>query len=335
MAKYKNTYLLLGPEIGQKNDFIQEILLAVKAANPGGVEEHRYRATDKNVSDLVGLMLNGSLFSDMLFVVYSDIDTLKKDEIRRLKEYLSEPNPNCVCVLTSLENKVDAELQKAIPSDSQKIFWELFENQRRSWLISYFRNKGVRIDPDAVEFFMEMVGNTSDQLRAEADRITLILPQNSSINMEFLEEYLQHQREESPFTLFDALIQRRLDASLEIWNKIHLSGENQATSVLIMLARQWRSFYLFVAMRQKGVPEDEVFNELKIFIKRQKDSFKKAYTNFDIEECEKLYLLTQKFDLFVRQASTSEKKLLIDYYIYLVVSKQLERKKPIAALALS
>lgn len=331
----KPTYLLLGPEEGQKSEFIESLRVQLRTAHPNLVEEYKYRADDKTVSDLLSLIQNGSLFSEALFVLYADVDLLRKEDVKTLAAYIRDPNPNCLLVLTSLAIKVDELLLGAIPKDGQKIFYELFESQRRGWLINYFRNQGCPLSEDAADFFIEMVGNTTDQLRAEADRVLLFVEKGTTLNLQFLEEYLQHQREESPFTLFHALLERRLDASLEILDKISLSGEGQLTGLMILLTRQWRTFYQYISMREKGAPEDTCFQNLKIFVRRQKDSYKKASQSFSVHDCERIYRLTQEFDLAVRQAGATEKKVYLEYYLYLVHSKGKDRLGGMSFLPLS
>lgn len=335
MADFKPAYLLLGPEEGQKADFIRDELVKIRTAYPEGVEEHRYRVSDKGVNELISLMLNGSLFSPAMVVIYRDVDELGKEDAKRLAAYLKSPNPNCVTILVSTAFKVDESLQAAVPRDAQKIYYELFESQRRGWLIGYFRNRGFTLEEDAADFFIEMVGNTTDQLRAEADRLMLFLEGTPVIATSVLEEYLQHLREESPFTLFDALLERRLDSSLEILNKIYLSGENQLTGLTMLLVRQWRVFYLYLEQKKAGVPDETAFQELRIFVKRQKEAFKRAASAFTPQRVEELYLLTQEFDLLVRQAAGTEKKTLLDYYCYLATSIGGVRRNPIARLSLS
>ncbi len=330
----KNIYLLLGPEEGQKSDFVSNLRVQLKTAYSEGVDEYRYRTEDKPIGELVSLLRSGSLFSEAIFVVYADVDTLKKDEVKTLAAYIRDPNPSCYLVLTSSAIKVDELLLSAVSKDCQKIFYELFESQRRGWLISYFRNQGCPITEEAADFFIEMVGNTTDQLRAEADRLLIFVDKGHTIDLPFLEEYLQHLREESPFTLFDALLERRLDASLEILNKIYLSGEGQLTGVMILLSRQWRTFYQYLLMREKGIPEDTCFQNLKVFVRRQKEAFKKAAQTFTATECERIYLLTQDFDLAVRQTGLVDKKTYMDYYLYLVHSKGKMRSQGMTSLRL-
>ncbi|GEM_PF-2451479 len=334
MDKIPRVHLFLGPEEGQKSEAVELLKNQWNSHFPGGLEDHKLRSSDTTVSQLVSLLRNGSLFFPALFVTYTEIESLKKDDLILLRDYVSKPNPDCLLLLLSPEIKVDTELQKLFGKTAYKVFWELFENQRKGWVLSYFRNKGCSIDDEAAEFFLEMVGNTTDLLKSEADRLLHFHPEGIPMTMALLEEYLQHSREETPFTLFNAMASGKLESSLEIVHALYLAGESNFSGVMVMLSRQWKTFYQFKLDQDNSLPPETSWDTLKVFSKKAQNTMKNSARLFQTAEVESIYRLTQSYDLDIRLARTEEKRLLMELYIYKAVERKGRNETPLKTLPL-
>lgn len=333
MPKLLPAYLFLGPEQGQKDEAIRELRLQARSQHPGGLDEHRFQAGEDPIERILGALENAALFAEGVFVTLAQAENLRADESRALAAYLKHPNPSAVLVITSVEYRIDTHLQSAIPKEAQRTFYEMFENHKRSWVLTYFRNRGYSIEPEALDFFLEMVGGTTDQMQSEAERLLLFHPAGQPIDLEVLENYLQHQKEESPFSLFEALLHLRLDQALKIANKILLTGDGQVTGLMILLARQWRSLYQFRCGLDAGIPEETLITELKL-TKRQASQFRKSADVLTIDHVRAIYRLTHRYDLRLRQARSEEKKLLLDLYVFQAVEKRGLTEEPMRSLPL-
>ena len=60
-------WLFTGPELGQKNDTIEEYRR--KARSLGQTDEYTFYANDARIADIISLLQNGSLFATSRFIV--------------------------------------------------------------------------------------------------------------------------------------------------------------------------------------------------------------------------------------------------------------------------
>ena len=119
-------------------------------------------------------------------------------------------------MLVSDETSVDKKLENCVPKDHKRIFWEMFENRKEEWIVSFFRKEGFSVDQEAVETILELVENNTDALRVACSRFVLLYPPAHRVTAEDVLNILEHTREESAFTLFDSLTEGDLEGAVEI-----------------------------------------------------------------------------------------------------------------------
>ncbi|MFO8065833.1 MAG: DNA polymerase III subunit delta, partial [Spirochaetia bacterium] len=247
-------YLLLGPEQGEKAKEVRRIReLAAKQASAGGaggggeaggadaeaaVDEHRFYAFETPIQEALSLLRSGSLFSSHTLVVVHGAEQLKrKEDLDLLEAYLEHPSESGTLVLVSDEFRIKdprskKDWTKGIPEDNRKIFWEMFENQKRDWLSSFFRRKYVDIDDEAIELILELVDNNTLELKRAAGRLAMFVGEGGRLSAEEVETYLYHSKSENVFTLFRAIVDRDLEGALELLRKLLLSSENSPPSII-------------------------------------------------------------------------------------------------------
>ena len=158
----KSIFLLLGPENGEKERFITRLRSDLEKKTGGSLETSSYYPYDTSMADVVSDMRNGSLFASDKLVKISHIEDLKKEGADAIIEYLASPAPGVTLLLLSDEiggdpKSVPGKLKKKLPKDNVKIFWELFENQKQGWILSYFRERKMGIQQDALELLLDLV----------------------------------------------------------------------------------------------------------------------------------------------------------------------------------
>ena len=152
MSEIPSVLLFLGPEEGLKADELEELRLRILRQHGESSDEHKFYLPDDSMSAIVDVLRNGSLFSTHRLVTVVGVDQLrKKADLSPLADYLASPNPDSTLVLLSDSVRVDAKLEKLVPGANRKVFWELFENQKHSWVVGFFRKRHVTITPEAIE----------------------------------------------------------------------------------------------------------------------------------------------------------------------------------------
>ncbi|MFW6214024.1 MAG: DNA polymerase III subunit delta [Spirochaetota bacterium] len=203
MSKLPSVLLFLGPEEGQKAEAISELRQRVKKQTGEHPEEHKIYLTEQSIGEAVDTLQNGALFSSHRFVFVHDAATIrKKDDVARVKAFVDHSPVDATLFLISEETRVDAKLEKVLPAGAKKIFWELFENQKRGWVTGYLRKRGVSIDDDALDLFLELVENDTQELRAEADKLIIFAGEGGTIDQDSVETNIYYSHEENVFTLY-------------------------------------------------------------------------------------------------------------------------------------
>ncbi len=238
-------YLLLGPENGQKIESLAGLRKRITAAAKEAPEEHRYYPFKAEYLDLVAILRNTSLFSRHRLVILNQAHELKnRADVDILRDYCSRPADDATFVMVSDLYQIDRRIADKVPKENRKVFWELFDNQKRAWISGFFQNAGYSIDTEAVELMLELVENDTQDLKRECERLALFLADGGRITVDQVEELIYHSKSESVFTLFDKMAQGDFAASLEILQSIKLAGDGDPAKVLGGLVWQLRRLKL-------------------------------------------------------------------------------------------
>ena len=319
-------YLLLGPEQGEKAREVQRIReLAAKQAAGTEVEEHRFYAFETPVQEALSLLRSGSLFAGHTLVIIHGVEQIKrKEDLDLLESYLDHPSDSGTLVLVSDEFRIKdprsrKDWTKRIPEDNRKIFWEMFENQKRDWLNTFFRRQRVDVDEDAVELILELVDNNTLDLKRAAGRLALFIGENGRLTADEVETYLYHSKEENVFTLFRAIADRDLEGSLELLRKLLLSSDNSPQSILAGLLWQLRKLHSLATLTDRNYSADEAFRTLNIRGKRNQRLYSAALSAYPAEAIERILVRATDTDADLRAHPARAHELLLDRLVYAVV----------------
>ena len=322
-------YLFLGPEEGEKGAAIAEQRSALQSRTGGELEEFNLYAFDTTPADLVGILLNGSLFGSGTFVRYKAVEQLRrKEEIAPLLKYAASPNETAVLILESSEIRVHDDLVKAAGPAGRRIFWEMFEDQKQAWLGGYFRRHRVAIEPEALELLLELVENNTLDLRHEADK--LIAFGGERVNMEDVERFVYHAREENVFTLFDAIVESDLEHALDIASTLLV--QQDPVRLVGGIARQIDRILLFQNLREDERDDQRAIAALESLLHRgsgkpralsktARNGLLRAAGRFPLSACRSMARLSVDADALFRSVSADFHRGLFEHYLYSLIKR--------------
>lgn len=322
MAVKKRVYIFLGPETGQKKESLDLLRAQTTKEFGEAPEEYRFYGFEMNVSDTISLLKNGSLFAAHKLVVIHAAESIKgKDNVAQMEEYLKDPSPEATVVLLSDESKIEDKLVKAVPKDQCKIFWEMFESEKKGWVIKHFREIGLTVTPEAVEYLLEMVENSTDQLKMEAQKLLSYFEKGHKITLEDLEAFLEHSKEESVFTLFARVAEADLEGAIEILHKILLGQENASTGLVGGLLFQFRTLHQYARLAPK-LGAEAAQGELRIRSKKQKDNLNRALKHYKEKDLERILVLFAEADSRIRGSRNDLQKIIIELFLYQIIVRK-------------
>ncbi|MCR4790535.1 MAG: DNA polymerase III subunit delta [Treponemataceae bacterium] len=326
-------YLFKGPEFGEKNEAILELKAQAKKKYPS-IEIKSFYVMETPVSEWIGELSNGSLFSEGKFFTVKNAELIKnKDEIQLIESWAkaseAEGLDDCYLILVSDENSVDSKLEKIIAKDKVKVFWEMFENRKIPWLMEYFQKNGYKIHEDAAQEILNMVENNTEALKNECSRFFIVFAQDHFILPEDVDKVLEHNREESAFTLFDAMadsknpVSARLENSLEILQKIRQSAAKDASSIgliagLLYSFRQLKKWHI---LQESGSVSEASLKSAGFYSKTQQNKFRSAAKIWNYQQVQRIIALLSSTDMQIRSEGNALEDHLASMMIYQIVVK--------------
>ena len=325
-------YLFTGPEFGEKNDALQEIRNKTEKKF-GQYDFYTFYASETKLSEVMSILTNGSLFSPARFVVLKNSEVIKKkDEIQLITDWVNASNQqkaeDSILVLISDENSVDKKLENLVPKENRKMFWEMFEDRKIPWIKNFFSKNGFRIEEEACEAILNLIENNTEALRNECSRFFMCFEKDHVITSDDVDKILAHNREESSFTLFDAMAdsdlspEKRLEKSLGILQKIRNSKESSFVPLIAGLLYCFRQLKLWHSLHNGSYPSDfdlkiNGFSSKKVQLRN-----KKAASIWNFQQVQKCISLLSATDMQLRSFGTTMEETMIQTMIYELVVKK-------------
>ncbi len=317
-----SNYLLLGPELGEKKEFIKNLKNNMEKEYASPPEEYSFYPYDTETGEIISILGNISLFSSSKLVIINNFTEIKKQDIPLLKEYLKHPAPDSCLVLADDGIKADAGIEKLIPPSNKKIFWEMFENRKKNWISNFFRKEKINIDSSAVDFLSDMLENSTDVLSMECSGLARFFDQGDTISAEKIETFFYDRKEENIFTLFDRLAECDLVRAMETAKNIFLSGESNPVQILSGLLWQLRNLHELKVMISERTPFNEACLSLRIRSKKMQKTFQTGLSNYSLPEIEALISMTAEFDIFFRNVRQDIQNIIFPLFIYYFIEKK-------------
>ncbi len=325
-------FLYTGPEFGERNDAVADLKRQAEKKF-GSIDYHQIYTADVAFGDVLTLLRNGNLFMPARFVVLRGAETIKKKEdVEQLSDWCEEMKKTQAddvwFVLVSDETSVDKKVDALVPKDHKKIFWEMFEDRKEQWLESFFRKNGYKLDPDAVDLILSLVENNTEALRNECSRFFVCFDKDHVISVDDVEAVLAHNREESAFTLFDAMaaserdVGTRLSDALSILQKLRNSKDSGAVQIIAGLTWCFRKLKVWHVLASEGGLSD--FN-LKINgfqAKRMQQKYRAAAKLWSPKETESAISLLSKTDMLIRSSGSSVESVSMQTLVYCLCMKK-------------
>lgn len=326
-------YLFTGTESGERNEKVAEIKAALKKKF-GSSDDFVFYADDTRIAEVVDKLRTESLFTPATFIVLRNAEQIKnKDDIELLSDWIKSAiakknDQSAILILESNENSIDAKIEKLIPKENKKIFWEMFENRKEQWLSAFFRKNGYSIENDAIETILDLVENNTDNLRSECGIFFLCFPKDHKITASDVTRILSHNREESAFTLFDAMCdsqlqaKTRLENALLILQKILLTKNNSFVMIIAGLSSCFRRLSVWNEIHAEGKSPDEITLRSSGFAsKTARTQYSKAARIWSASQAAAISALLAKTDMEIRSSGNLFQFTQLTMMIYEIVIK--------------
>lgn len=311
-----NVALLLGPEEGEKQDWIEREKAALFKTYPD-METLTVYAFESDGSDIEEALYGLSLFASHTLVTVKHLEEAKRGVIDALVSFIKKPTEEAHLFLVSeaLSLQIPSEIVKAVPKENQIVFWELFENKKREWITSYFKKAGFSITSEATSALLELVENNTRELKNISEQLIIFFKSDSAkktVTEDDISRYVSHTREESGYTLFLYIADRDYERSLAAIARILDSKSAPPLMIISALMRQFRLLESYMVLRKNG-SDEEAFDKarpLKLsevpegkggVKKKDRPLFKKAAAYYSLQDVSRIIKLLEREDIQIRK----------------------------------
>ena len=301
-------WLFTGPELGERNDALEALRKSAEKKY-GQLDNHLFYAADTSISVVLDAVQNGSLFAEARFAVVRNAEAIKKKEdIQALTQWVEQTpaEDGAFLVLISDEIGIDKKIEALVPKDHKKIFWELFENKKQ----------------EAIDVLLELVENNTEALKTTCAHISLFFEPGATLTAEIVERLLAHNKEETPFTLFDALSNANLEYALNIRQKLTLSKESSPVQLIAGLAYCFRRLRDWHVLAQTGGLDDFSLKKSGFTSKKAIDQYRRASRQWNAQTTYRIISLLNKTDMQIRAMGQELSGVLLDTCLYSIIHNQ-------------
>ena len=322
-------YLYTGPEFGERNEAVDAVKAALKKKF-GDIDEHLFYLQETPFGQIMTILQSGTLFSNGVCVVCKGAELLKKkDDLAMISDWLAgNPDDSSVLILVSDEISVDSKLDKLVPAQNKKKFWEMFDNQKVPWLTKFFSKNGYRINQDAAELILDMIENNTQALKNECSRFFIVFPKDQTVTVDDVEKVLTHNREESAFTLFNQIsqsgepVQKRFENAISILQKIRLSKQNSSVMLISGLSSCFRKLILWHNLCENGMPDSFTLKVNGFSSVPMQNQYKAAAKIWTSGQATAILAILASADMEIRSGGTLMEDVLLEKMLYEVVIKK-------------
>ncbi|EEV20170.1 DNA polymerase III, delta subunit [Treponema vincentii ATCC 35580] len=291
----------------------------------GQLDNHLFYAADTPISVILDAVQNGSLFAEARFAVVRNAEAIKKKEdIHALTQWVEQTpaEDGAFIVLISDEIGIDKKIEALVPKDHKKIFWELFENKKQEWLRRFFAQSKINIEQEAIEVLLELVENNTEALKTACTHISLFFEPGTTLTAETVERLLAHNKEETPFTLFDALSNANLEYALNIRQKLTLSKESSPVQLIAGLTYCFRRLRDWHTLAQTGGLDDFSLKKAGFTSKKAIEQYRRASRQWNEQTVHRIISLLNKTDMQIRAMGQELSGILLDACLYSIICNQ-------------
>jgi DNA polymerase III subunit delta len=253
-----------------------------------------------------------------------DIPDLQKEAgAKLLLDYVSRPVPSTVLVLCHKHKTLDKrkELGKKLDKLSgAATFKKIYDNQLPEFISSYVKDKGYKMEADAVQVLAECVGTDLNRVANEIDKVLISTEKSEVITSTKVMAQVGISREYNIFELQKALLQRDVYKLAKI---VHYFESNLKKNPTIPMVAFLFSFFSKVLAAHGAVDKSErgLVNALKINPFAAKD-YSSALQRFSPNQVVRNISLLKSADLKlkgVNVGSEDESQILKELVFQLIV----------------
>ncbi len=192
---------------------------------------------DVSIEEIVSNAKRYPLMAERQVIIIKEAQDLART-IENLSDYAENPVPSTVLVICYKYKTLDKRKKLAKVIAKKGCLFEsnkLYENQVPEWINYVLKEKNYRIQPKAALMLVDYLGNDLSRVYNELEKLMLIVPKETSINEEHIEDNIGISKDFNNFELRKALGEKNLMKVYQIAYHFSQNAKNNPLVVTISL----------------------------------------------------------------------------------------------------
>ncbi|SDL22440.1 DNA polymerase III subunit delta [Kriegella aquimaris] len=238
----KPVYFLCGEETFYVDEITRHIEKEVLTEEERGFNQVVLYGKDVTIDDIIGNAKRYPMMSEKQVVIVKEAQHLSRT-IENLTSYCENPQPSTVLVICYKYKKLDKrkKLHKVI--NKIGVVFEgkkLYDNQVADWIRKNLKSKGFTISHKATVLLVEFLGTDLSKIDNELKKLQLVLPKESEITPEDIEQHIGISKDYNNFELKKAIGEKDILKATKI---INYFSQNPKDNPFVLTVTLLHSFF--------------------------------------------------------------------------------------------
>jgi len=208
----KSFYILSGTDLFIFSEMEKVFREKFLPDDPSGYNFARYNCDENiKIAPLISICEEYPFGSKHKLVILRNAHSLKVEEGEKIRQYLENPSPATILVLTENPEEVKTlsgsrfvpsrDLKKAMKKYGFNVQCSLTPQQIRQWTLLRFEKEGKSIDRHALDVLLESVGSELWDIHQEIIKISLYTGKKNNVTLENIEAVTSHRPQTKIYNL--------------------------------------------------------------------------------------------------------------------------------------
>lgn len=307
-------YLFYGDEGFLIDEAVKKIVSIIVEPSNRDFNLEFLRGGETSCEEIISKAQTLPFMGERRVVIVKGIDEIKASGAERLMEYCSNPSPTTTLILTG--HKIDArdKLHNTVSKNGVVVqFKPLYEKDTAGWVMRIVKEAGYRIDNDAKDYLISIVGNNLQRLKNELEKVFTYKGSNKDIKIDDIKLLVEDTKIESIFAFTDSIGSKDINKALRLLEKMIGQGE-MPEKIISMITRQFRLILLTKVYRERGAAPSEIPVKAG-FAPFLLEGYLKQAAKYTLIELKDSFYKVQMADVKIKSSDIS-KRMIIENLIF-------------------
>ena len=233
---FKRVYCLYGEEEYLKRSYKNRLIEAISGDDTMNVS--RFSEKEAEIPAIIEAAETMPFFADYRLVIVEDSGLFKR-EADKLVEYLDHVPETTVIIFAESQMDKRSRLYKKVNTVGCAVeMTKQSEKELQTWILRILKQEGKQISGRAMELFLEMAGDSMENIRMELEKLISYMGDREGIMPEDVQAICTPQISGQIFDMIGAVAARRQQEALKLYYDL-LTMKEPPMRILFLIARQF------------------------------------------------------------------------------------------------